>query len=336
MKIIYLFLFFCLFLSTPSVLGQKRCADYACVIGRVKKALTDEDYREAFRQLESSEGYPNKNVNEISTLRKELFDAVENERDNAEKQRKRADEQAKIAKNEKETANAEKIKAQAAETQVKIALLKADSLFNIAETQRKKANSVLNKIYFYYDRFGLAYDDVIYRYGFIDKELNTRIDYKYSIAYPFENTGYAKVGGNKTYYLIDTLGNEYKLASKINQLDSTIEALDLSDSELVEIPPIIFENTQLKILILSKNKIQNLSPNIGKLTNLKTLVLTQNQLDRLPSEIINLSNLKRLFLSENNLTKLPYNFDKLTKLTALNLSDNKFEDISVDLGNLKI
>jgi tetratricopeptide (TPR) repeat protein len=79
MKIIYLFIFFILFLNTPSVFGQKPCADYACVIGRVKKAMTDKKYRLAFEQLESAYSYPNKNIGEVSKFRKQLFDAIEKE-----------------------------------------------------------------------------------------------------------------------------------------------------------------------------------------------------------------------------------------------------------------
>ena len=43
----------------------------------------------------------------------------------------------------------------------------------------------------------------------------------------FDNTGFAKVKTGDTYYLVDTLGKEYKLATDINQLDSSTLALDL-------------------------------------------------------------------------------------------------------------
>jgi len=40
------------------------------------------------------------------------------------------------------------------------------------------------------------------RFGFIDKEGNTKIDFEYEEALQFENNGYAKVKRNNTYYLI--------------------------------------------------------------------------------------------------------------------------------------
>src|SRR5690606_12848305 len=45
----------------------------------------------------------------------------------------------------------------------------SDSLYRVAEVQRKKAEDVLNRIYFYKDRFGLAYKKG--KYGFIDADL---------------------------------------------------------------------------------------------------------------------------------------------------------------------
>ena len=47
--------------------------------------MTEKNYRVAFEQLESAEGYPNKSVVEITKFRKELFDAVDNDKQKAEK-----------------------------------------------------------------------------------------------------------------------------------------------------------------------------------------------------------------------------------------------------------
>ena len=87
MKIKYYFPFLYLLLcvATPSVWAQKTkpCADYACVIGRVKEAITAKNYRFAFEQLESAKGYSNKNEGEMSELLKRLFNAVEKEKQGA-------------------------------------------------------------------------------------------------------------------------------------------------------------------------------------------------------------------------------------------------------------
>jgi hypothetical protein len=83
-------------IAIPSLLGQK-CRDYSCVIGRVKKALAEKNYREVFRQLESADGYGNKNSDEIAKLRKVLFDAVENEKQDAIKAKNEAKKQTELA-----------------------------------------------------------------------------------------------------------------------------------------------------------------------------------------------------------------------------------------------
>ena len=48
-----------------------------------------------------------------------------------------------------------------------------------AQAAEKKATAVLDKIYFYEDRFGLAYDKSEMLHGFIDKDLNTKIGFQY-------------------------------------------------------------------------------------------------------------------------------------------------------------
>jgi WD40 repeat protein len=82
MKVTYQLLFFCLFLSNPSVFGQQ-CSDYDCVIRKVKKAMADKNYRLAFQQLKSADSYPNKNSLEISKLNEQLFDLTESDRESA-------------------------------------------------------------------------------------------------------------------------------------------------------------------------------------------------------------------------------------------------------------
>ena len=105
-----LFIFSFSLFCTPSVFGQK-CSDYACVIANVKKAMSAKNYRLAFEQLESAEGYPNKNAIEITKFRTQLFDAVENEKERAESERRKAIAQKDST--EKEKKRFEKLKMRA-------------------------------------------------------------------------------------------------------------------------------------------------------------------------------------------------------------------------------
>ncbi len=171
-------LIFILGLITPSV-AQKNCIEYRCMIERVDNAIKRKDFKSAFKDLEAAAGYSDSKADEVAKFRKMLFDAIENEKQEAIKARDDAKKQTEIAKKalvqveiEKQTAFAEKNKADSlfniAEKQkliaqkqtdsTKIALQKADFLFNIAEAQKKRAQAVLDKIYFYKDRFGMAYD----------------------------------------------------------------------------------------------------------------------------------------------------------------------------------
>ena len=63
--------------------------------------------------------------------------------------------------------------------------------------------------------------------------------------------------------------------------------LDLSNQYLTEIPPSVFEQTQLKILLLKSNQIQKIPEGMRNLKNLICLDLSSNQI----SKIENLDNL---------------------------------------------
>ncbi len=61
------------------------------VVEVVRNALAQKNFRFAFEQLESIEGYKNQDIVEIITLRKQLFDDIEKEKEEAKKQKERAD-----------------------------------------------------------------------------------------------------------------------------------------------------------------------------------------------------------------------------------------------------
>ena len=338
-------------LSTVKVSAQatKPCYDFDCAYKKAESLLNASKYQSALDNLDSAEGYlTDKNTKEkeqIKQLRRRLFVKIEQEKEDAKKARDEAKKQTDISANalvqvekalaqveiEKQAAIAEKTKAEVAEANTKVALIKSDSLFSIAEDQRNKAEAVLDKIYFYDDKFGLAYDKNTNRYGFIDKNLKTKIDFKYKEALSFDGDGCAKVkryGGfklfdyNEVYYLIDTAGREYKLAMNVEQLDSSITALDLQNTSLKKIPRSVFKHKQLKILLLNLSRLNSLSPEIGKLTNLMNLSLGYNQLRTLPPEIVKLTNLTYLSLRSNQLRTLPPEIVKLTNLTYMDLGKN--------------
>ena len=350
MKLRYTLLPIILFtLFTVKVSGQttKPCYDFDCAYKKAESLLNASKYQSALDNLDSAEGYlTDKNTKEkeqIKQLRRRLFNKVEEEKEKAKKQTDIAKKALAQVEIEKQAAIAEKIKAEVAEANTKVALLKSDSLFNVAEVQRKKANAVLDKIYFYDDKFGLAYDKSAHDYGFIDKDLKTKIDFKYDEALPFDGDGFAKVkrngdfnlfNYNEVYHLIDTAGREYKLSTNLEQLDSSTTALDLQNTSLKEIPRSVFKHKQLKILLLNFNRLNSLSPEIGKLTNLMNLSLRYNELTNLPPEIGKLAQLTSLDLGYNQLTNLSPEIGKLTNLTALYLYLNQLTNLPPEIGKL--
>ncbi len=115
-------------------------------------------------------------------------------------------------------------------------------------------------------------------------------------------------------------------------------SLDLSDSELTELPPEIGQLTHLTELDLSYNQLTALPPEIGQLTNLTTLHLANNQLTTLPATIGQLTNLKKLILGDvfggNQLTEWPSTLAQLTQLTVLGLGDNQLTALPSAISQL--
>ena len=321
--------------------SAQQCSDYPCVIKKVKRFIADKKYTDAFDNLESADGYPAKKADEISALRKQLFAAIEKEKKAALK----AVEQMQVAQIEK--TRAEMARKEAIE-QLQIEKQTAVEGKNKAEATEAKAKAVLDKIYFYEDKFGLAYDKEIKRYGFIDKNLNTKIDFKYTEAFSFDEGGFAKVkteyeydeNGKRIdgkYYLIDTFRNEYLLALEIHELHDGITALDLRNKNLKTIPPSVFEQKQLKIFLFSGNDLTLFPANeITKLENLIKLNLGSNQLTSIPNELCKLINLRKLNLSYNKLSSLPLEIGKLTNLVNLNLRKNQLTQLPSEIGRLTL
>ncbi|MCB0213341.1 MAG: leucine-rich repeat domain-containing protein [Anaerolineae bacterium] len=112
------------------------------------------------------------------------------------------------------------------------------------------------------------------------------------------------------------------------------ERLDLSNSQLSEIPPDIGQLSHLLSLVLYNNHLTELPPEIGQLPNLSTLYLGNNQLIGLPPEIGHLSKLSTLDVSNNHLTKFPAEIGRLTNLSSLVAYNNRLTEITSEIGHL--
>ncbi|ASS49470.1 MAG: hypothetical protein A3D31_02875 [Candidatus Fluviicola riflensis] len=128
----------------------------------------------------------------------------------------------------------------------------------------------------------------------------------------------AKAAGKKAFKSIkDT---RFKLKKKITRLD-------LSETELTELPNRLYKLTALEYLNLSTNKLAHVAPELGQLTRLSYLDLSHNQLSQLPTTFKQLKYLQELYLGDNQLTALPKNFLNLPFLVKLDLSHNSLTDL---------
>lgn len=71
--------------------GQN-CYDYPCVILKVKAALSAKNYQSAFDNLESAAAYPESQAEEIADLRQQLFNSIQQEKEQAQSERQRAEQ----------------------------------------------------------------------------------------------------------------------------------------------------------------------------------------------------------------------------------------------------
>jgi len=279
----------------------------------------------------------------------------------AQAERAKTDSALIVAENEKRKAEAEK--------QVALnAMAKTDSALTIA-------NRIVDRMFFYQDKFALAVDNkygVSNSFGFIDRQGNTVIDFKFTAAMPFNPlTGFAQVelrGSDK--FLLDTTGRTFELCVDTNHLVYKFnnevllrfsgEAVDFSGQKLTSVPIELFNSPQIKILILSnnlmtelpdqmdvfkdsltflslrENKISNLPHAIGKLKALVKLDLASNQLVELPPDIGNLSNLEQLILDDNpHLLKLPVELGMLKNLKSLQINTTRLTMLPREIGNCK-
>ena len=210
--------------------------------------------------------------------------------------------------------------------------------------QYKRAEKLINAFYFYDNKFALAYGSkdsknaYLQKFYFIDKNGDAVEKLgRWEKAEQFDiHTGFTKViDSDKRTYLLDTLGNAYKYTNRIDELDNTIEALDLSFQMLSKLPEVIGNYDNLRYLDLSYNELSDLPSEIGNLANLTFLDLKSNKLDFLPTEIGNLTKLKHLDLGENyQISVLPPKIGELTNLGTLRLSDNQFTRLPPEIGKL--
>lgn len=153
--------------------------------------------------------------------------------------------------------------------------------------------------------------------------------------------------------------NLTEFPEQIYDLADSLEVLDLSGNQLVELPADLYRLNNLKILFCSDNCFTRLPDVLGACPKLEMigfkhnqislvpsdslpkqtrwLILTDNQIEALPDSIGELSRLQKLALAGNRLTRLPASIAHCKKLELVRLSANQlteFPDVLLDLPRL--
>lgn len=75
--------------------------------------------------------------------------------------------------------------------------------------------------------------------------------------------------------------------------------IDISNNQLEELPPFVFDCTELSELLASNNSLKRLVFELGHMNQLKTLDLSKNSISQLPQELSSCSKLRSLLLTDN-------------------------------------
>lgn len=140
-----------------------------------------------------------------------------------------------------------------------------------------------------------------------------------------------------------------ELPREVFGLADTLEVLDLSDGELVDLPADFGRLGKLRILFCSNNRFERLPAVLGDCdalsqlgfrnctiedipaealpSNLRWLTLTDNRLERLPETLGQRPLLQKLMLSGNRLDALPKSLRSAVRLELIRLSANRFESL---------
>lgn len=145
-------------------------------------------------------------------------------------------------------------------------------------------------------------------------------------------------GVNAQAQLLDALALDsvrtYRKLDRALAEPEKVYRLDLSGQKLKEIPPEVFQFTNLNALDLSGNKIKDVPEELKNLKYMQELRLSRNKLTEVPKSLCHLVHLKRLDMSRNALEALPTCIGALTELISLDLWDNDLAEFPEELAEL--
>ena len=131
---------------------------------------------------------------------------------------------------------------------------------------------------------------------------------------------------------VDPIGRESDIFPKSLTSFDNIEALDISECGLREIPSVLLQMGQLKVLKMCDNHIHSLPDDWGHL-DLTALDISKNELIELKTSLKHLVNVEVLVMASCNIKDFPFDVLRLNKLRSLTLDDNPIGPL--DFGTLE-
>ncbi|TPX43622.1 hypothetical protein SeMB42_g03929 [Synchytrium endobioticum] len=112
-------------------------------------------------------------------------------------------------------------------------------------------------------------------------------------------------------------------------------SLNLSQRDLIELPPDIAMLTSLERLGLSSNRLTSLPIEFKSLRRLRYLNLKSNQLREVPPILGEMNHLEILDISRNKIRRLPNSFGRLMNLKVLSVARNRLVELPGYIGNMR-
>merc|ERR1712032_430782 len=137
-----------------------------------------------------------------------------------------------------------------------------------------------------------------------------------------------------TFSMVDQ--NLTVLPENIEKVSATLRGINLSENRIRNLPKIVADFKELRILNVERNQICHIDETWGRLlTQLTHLKMSSNRITAIPNSFQSLTFLREVHLASNQVSSFPLEFCGLTQLALLDLSNNCITAIPQEISSLQ-